>query len=72
MLFRSVVVEKDSELLDLKPFQTVIFASGMLSAVQPDKIIEAAVDKIELIGDAHQVRDIYSAIQAGFELALKY
>jgi 2,4-dienoyl-CoA reductase-like NADH-dependent reductase (Old Yellow Enzyme family)/thioredoxin reductase len=67
-----VVVEKDSELLDLKPFQTVIFASGMLSAVQPDKIIEAAVDKIELIGDAHQVRDIYSAIQAGFELALKY
>jgi len=67
-----VLIEKDSEQLILKPFQTVILASGMLSAPGADDTIKAAVDEIEVIGDAHQVRDIYSAIQSGYELALKF
>ncbi len=68
----NVIVEKDGEQLTLEPFQTVILASGMLPAAGPDKSISEAVAAIEIIGDADQVSDIYSAIHAGYELALKY
>ena len=66
------VVEKDGETLPLNSFDTIIFASGMLSAPGPEPAIEKAVATIEVIGDANQVMDIYTAVHAGYELALKY
>jgi len=68
----NVIVEKEGERLALEPFQTVILASGMLPAAAPDESISEAVAAMEIIGDADQVSDIYSAIHAGYELALKY
>jgi NADPH-dependent 2,4-dienoyl-CoA reductase/sulfur reductase-like enzyme len=68
----SVVVEKDGETMALEPFDTVIFASGMLSAPGPEAAIEQAVDAVEVIGDAEKVMDIYTAVHAGYALALKY
>ncbi|MBC2743112.1 MAG: hypothetical protein HGJ93_08705 [Desulfosarcina sp.] len=58
--------------MDLKPFETVIFASGMLSSPGPDPAIEQAVETVEVIGDAEKVLDIYTAVHAGYALALKY
>ena len=67
-----VEIEKDAESITLEPFQTVILASGMLSASGPGESIEGLVPHIEVIGDAGEVHDIYHAIQAGYELASKY
>jgi 2,4-dienoyl-CoA reductase-like NADH-dependent reductase (Old Yellow Enzyme family)/NADPH-dependent 2,4-dienoyl-CoA reductase/sulfur reductase-like enzyme len=67
-----VVVEKDGETVFLDPFDTIIFASGMLPAPGPEPAIEEAAATIEVIGDANQVMDIYTAVHAGYELALKY
>ena len=68
----SVEVEKDGEMLSLKPFQSVILASGMRSATGPDEEIVNTVPKMEVIGDAREVQDIFSAVHAGYNLALKY
>ena len=68
----NVEVEKDGERLSLEPFQTIILSSGMLSAPGPDKDMLKAVPKIEIIGDAMEVRDIFSAVHAGYNLALQY
>ncbi|MBW1644110.1 MAG: FAD-dependent oxidoreductase [Deltaproteobacteria bacterium] len=68
----SVAVEQDGEQLTLEPFQTVILSSGMLSALSPDESIRKLVTNIEIIGDAKQVQDIFSAVHAGYELAKKY
>jgi len=68
----SVVVEQDGERLTLEPFGTVILSSGMLSVSEPDESIRKSVDDIEVIGDAKQVKDIFSAVHAGYELAKKY
>ncbi len=68
----SVVVEQDGERLTLKPFQTVILSSGMLPALSPDESIRKAVPSVEIIGDAKQVQDIFSAVHAGYEIAKKY
>jgi 2,4-dienoyl-CoA reductase-like NADH-dependent reductase (Old Yellow Enzyme family)/thioredoxin reductase len=67
-----VEVEIESEVKRLEPFQTVILASGMLSAAGPIDSIKGLVSDIEVIGDAREVNDIYHAIQAGYELAGKY
>jgi 2,4-dienoyl-CoA reductase-like NADH-dependent reductase (Old Yellow Enzyme family) len=67
-----VVVEQDGEKKTLEPFQTVILASGMRSAPGPDEAIRAAVGTIEVIGDASQVQDIFSAVHAGYEVACNY
>jgi 2,4-dienoyl-CoA reductase-like NADH-dependent reductase (Old Yellow Enzyme family)/thioredoxin reductase len=67
-----VEVEKDGERLSLTPFQTVILSSGMLSALGPDTAIAKKVSKIEIIGDAREVQDIYSAVHAGYDVALRY
>ena len=68
----SVVAEQDGERRTLEPFQTIILSSGMLSASGPDESIRKAVADIEVIGDAEQVKDIFSAVHAGYELAKKY
>jgi 2,4-dienoyl-CoA reductase-like NADH-dependent reductase (Old Yellow Enzyme family)/thioredoxin reductase len=67
-----VEVEQDGKKIHLPPFQTVILASGMISAAGPDTQIEAAVPAIEKIGDAANVMDIYTAVHAGYELAMRY
>jgi NADPH-dependent 2,4-dienoyl-CoA reductase/sulfur reductase-like enzyme len=67
-----VEVEKDGEALSLEPFQSVIMASGMRSAQGPDEETVKAVNSVEIIGDARDVHDIFSAVHAGYDLGLKY
>ena len=66
------IVEKDGELVNLDPFQTIILCSGMLSDPEPVEDIQKHVEATEIIGDAAQVLDIYSAMHAGYDLAVKY
>jgi thioredoxin reductase len=68
----SVQLEQDGKRLFLEPFQTVVLASGMLSAADPDEEIKSAVSKIEVIGDAREVQDVFTAVHAGYCLALNY
>jgi NADPH-dependent 2,4-dienoyl-CoA reductase/sulfur reductase-like enzyme len=65
-------VEQAGEKLSLDGFQTVILASGMRSAPGPDEEIKQMVGVVEVIGDADQVMDIFAAMHAGYETALKY
>ncbi len=67
-----VDIEKDGSPMSLQPFQTVILASGMLSAPGPSEDIRKAVQHLEVIGDAKEVQDIFTAIHSGYELAQKY
>jgi 2,4-dienoyl-CoA reductase-like NADH-dependent reductase (Old Yellow Enzyme family)/thioredoxin reductase len=64
-----VDIEQDGTGMSLEPFDTVILASGMIPAAGPDNEIRSLVPEIRVIGDAAEVRDIFSAVQAGFELA---
>ncbi len=68
----SVAVEQDGEAKTLDAFQTVILASGMNSAAAPPEDVKAGVSKLEIIGDAAQVQDIFSAVHAGYDLAGRY
>lgn len=67
-----VEVEQDDVKSILQPFQTVIFSSGMLSAAAPDENLCGNVAKVEVIGDAREVKDIFTAVHAGYGLAQKY
>jgi 2,4-dienoyl-CoA reductase-like NADH-dependent reductase (Old Yellow Enzyme family)/thioredoxin reductase len=69
---KTVDVEQDGVRMSLEPFQAVILASGMVSTQGPDEEIRKSVPKIEVIGDARDVHDIFSAVQAGYQLALRY
>ncbi|MGA8178630.1 MAG: FAD-dependent oxidoreductase, partial [Desulfobacterales bacterium] len=69
---KSVEIEKDGKKMSLEPFQSVILASGMQSVSEPDEQITNAVSMMEIIGDARDVQDIFSAVHAGYNLALKY
>ena len=62
-------MEQDGVQKSIEPFQTVILSSGMNPAKGPDQEIKNAVSKIEIIGDANQVQDIFSAIHSGYDLA---
>jgi 2,4-dienoyl-CoA reductase-like NADH-dependent reductase (Old Yellow Enzyme family)/thioredoxin reductase len=68
----SVDVEKDGEKISLEPFQSVILASGMRSAEGPGEEITSSVPGMEIIGDAMDVQDVFSAVHGGYNLALKY
>ncbi len=68
----TVDMEQDGARMSLEPFQTLILASGMVSAPAPGEAVTTAVSKIEIIGDAKEVADIYSATQAGYQLACRY
>ena len=57
-----VEMEKDGESMSLEPFQSVILASGMLSAPEPDDEIKKAIANIEIIGDAGNVKDFFFAV----------
>jgi 2,4-dienoyl-CoA reductase-like NADH-dependent reductase (Old Yellow Enzyme family)/thioredoxin reductase len=67
-----VDMEQDAAAVSVEPFQTVILSSGMLPAPGPDDEIRRLVPKVEVIGDAAQVKDIFSAMRAGYELAAAY
>jgi thioredoxin reductase len=67
-----VDIEQDGIPKALEPFQTVVLASGMLPAEGPAEEIRSAVSKVEVIGDAINAGDIFSATQAGYQLALRY
>jgi NADPH-dependent 2,4-dienoyl-CoA reductase/sulfur reductase-like enzyme len=71
-LVQSVDIEQDGVRMSLEPFQTVILASGMRSAAGPDDELMNAVSMMEVIGDAREVQDIFSAVHAGYNFALKY
>ncbi len=65
-------IDQDGVRMSLEPFQTVILASGMVSAEGPSEEIRKGVPNIEVIGGAREVQDIFSAVQAGYQLALRY
>ncbi|MGQ9648439.1 MAG: FAD-dependent oxidoreductase, partial [Thermodesulfobacteriota bacterium] len=67
-----VEVEQNGKAMSLNPFQTVVLASGMVSARGPDEEIRKSVSKIEIIGDAREVKDILAAMHAGNQLATRY
>jgi NADPH-dependent 2,4-dienoyl-CoA reductase/sulfur reductase-like enzyme len=67
-----VEVAQDDQTMVLEPFQTVILASGMQPAPGPSPEIRQAVTALEVIGDAAEVMDIYTAVHAGYATALKY
>ena len=69
---QGVHVEQEGEKKLLAPFQTVILAAGMLPAASPDENIRQRVANVEIIGDAADVQDIFSAVKAGYALAGKY
>jgi 2,4-dienoyl-CoA reductase-like NADH-dependent reductase (Old Yellow Enzyme family)/thioredoxin reductase len=68
----TVDIEQDNAGMSLRPFQTVILCSGMVSLPGPEQTLGRKVDRMEIIGDADQVQDIYTAMQAGYSLAQKY
>ena len=65
-------IEQDGIRKSLEPFQTVVLASGMVSALAPDEEIRKSVSNIEIIRDVRDVKDIFSAMQAGYRLAVRY
>jgi len=67
-----VEMEQDGAGMSVEPFQTVILSSGMLPAPGPAKEIRSLVPAVEVIGDAAEVRDIFSAVHAGYQLAVAY
>jgi hypothetical protein len=69
---QTVDIEKDGVGVALQPFETVIVASGMVSAPGPSEDIRGFAAHIESIGDAREVQDVYSATKAGYELAAAY
>jgi len=68
----TVDIEQDNVAMSLEPFQTVILASGMISTPGPDEKIRKNVPETATIGDAADVQDIFTAVQAGYLLAQKY
>jgi NADPH-dependent 2,4-dienoyl-CoA reductase/sulfur reductase-like enzyme len=68
----TVDIELDGARMSLEPFQTILLASGMVSAPGPDEEMKRAVSRVEIIGDAKDVADIYSAVHAGYQLACRY
>ena len=67
-----VTVEQDGRRSSMAAFDTVILSSGMLSAPGPDARIADRVSEIHTIGDAQEVKDIFSAVKGGYELARQY
>lgn len=69
---QTVEIEQEGVRMSLEPFQTVILSSGTVPAPGPDEEIRKLVPKIEVIGDAREPHDIFTAMQAGYKLAQSY
>ncbi len=66
---QEVEIEQDGEKKSLDPFNTVILSSGTLSAPGPNEEIREIVPAIEIIGDAREPLDIFTAVVSGYKLA---
>jgi hypothetical protein len=66
------MVEKDGEAIELGTLRYGHFRFGHALRARPEAAIQQAVPSVEVIGDAENVMDIYSAVHAGYSLALKY
>ena len=66
---QTVDIEQDKVRMSLEPFQTVILSSGTVPAPGPDEEIRKLVPKLEIIGDAREPQDIFTAVQAGYTVA---
>jgi len=62
---------KDQE-TTLPAFSTVILCAGMAPQGDAPPHVSQKGCRLEVVGDASEVRDIYSAVRAGYELAMKY
>ena len=60
---KTVDIEQDGVKMSLEFFQTVIIASGMISTPGPDEEIRKLASRIEIIGDARAVQDIFSSMR---------
>jgi 2,4-dienoyl-CoA reductase-like NADH-dependent reductase (Old Yellow Enzyme family)/thioredoxin reductase len=69
---QTVDIEQDKVRMSLEPFQTVILSSGTVPAPGPDEEIKEIVPKVEIIGDAREPQDIFTAVQAGYTVAQGY
>jgi hypothetical protein len=67
-----VRVQTKGEETTLRVFDTVILCAGMVPRGEPPREMVEMVKRAETVGDALDVKDIYSAVHAGYELALKY
>jgi thioredoxin reductase len=67
-----VKIRRDEVDQMLPDFDTLILCAGMLPAEGPPEEVTLHVPEIEIIGDAYEPGDIYSAVKAGYELSLKY
>jgi hypothetical protein len=62
---------KDQE-TELPLFDAVIFCAGMLPQGEAPQEVTRKAGQQEVVGDAYEVGDIYSAVHAGYELAMKH
>jgi NADPH-dependent 2,4-dienoyl-CoA reductase/sulfur reductase-like enzyme len=69
---QGVRVRTGGEEVTLPGFDTVILCAGMLPGGEPPREVAEKVKRMETVGDALEVKDIYSAVLAGYEVALKY
>jgi hypothetical protein len=69
---QTVDIEQDGVRMSLEPFQTVILSSGTVPVPGPDEEIRKIVPKVEIIGDAREPQDIFTAMQAGYKLAQSF
>jgi len=67
-----VDLEQDRTPMSVEPFQTVIAASGLLPSSGPDEAIRRLVADVEVIGDASDIRDIFTAVHEGYRVAEQY
>jgi NADPH-dependent 2,4-dienoyl-CoA reductase/sulfur reductase-like enzyme len=68
----SVEMEQDGAPKSVDAFQTVILASGLLPSPGPGEEIRSMVPDMEVIGDASEVRDIFTAVHEGYRVAAAY
>lgn len=57
---------------ELPAFSTVILCTGMLPQGDTAQGLGGEKCRLEVLGDAREPGDIYSAVRAGYELATKY
>jgi NADPH-dependent 2,4-dienoyl-CoA reductase/sulfur reductase-like enzyme len=67
-----VMVEKDGEAIESGTLRYGHFRFGHALRTRPRTAIQQAVPSVAVIGDAENVMDIYSAVHAGYSLALTH
>ncbi len=65
-------VNSNGEEKRLPPFDAVVICAGTNPRGAPPREIASMVSRIVVIGDAWETADIFSAVKAGYETAMKY